>query len=243
MISLGDLLTREPNIGSDSAIAELVERAVSRVYLYAVRRGRTIQILEDRRRENLARAAAFLRDHSNHPWERPFGQSRQLGLVREEEQLPTAETFVSPHGYWGHGVFRPRRGGFYTTTAILGWPSPFARSERPSKRWRMSELEIRAGARVLEIRRPQDWLRLTTSYPALVEDEPRVETPEVTLPAPLYLPDWPSVAVDWDGVRFTMSGKLRTLFNPLGLLDGFTILHADQSEEETLWLNWVLNPL
>ena len=105
------------------------------------------------------------------------------------------------------------------------------------------ELEVRPGARVFEIPEPDDWVRLVRTYPALVESEPVEESPEVYVPGPVYLPDWDEVADDWDGVRWTMFGKLRTLSVPWTVLDGYTILIDELVYEQTLWLRWVLDPL
>jgi hypothetical protein len=93
---------------------------------------------------------------------------------------------------------------------------------------------------VLEIRLPGDWQRLTELNPCLVETSPLVEQPDVTLPAPLYLPDWSQVARDWDGVRVTMGGILETALVVLPVLDGYTVFNDQLADERTLWLHSVL---
>jgi hypothetical protein len=245
LLSLGELLGLGRPPDSEAAVAKLVEFAVLRVYVYRVGRASEIAKLESRGQENLARAIEFLEQQSKHPWEARLGRSPQVLLGKRVQEPPDEGSFSPPRGYWGHGVFRPRLGGLWTTTAIEGWPLPRTSTEHSTRgveprRWSYT---VRSGARVLEIRGPQDWQQLAEQYAALVESEPLAETPEVALPAPLYLPDWRRVARDWDAVRITMSGKLKTLFVPLRVRDGYTLLHVDEGDEETLWLNWALESI
>jgi hypothetical protein len=96
---------------------------------------------------------------------------------------------------------------------------------------------------VYEVRSGDDLAALVRRYPALREGTPLEETPDWTVPAPLYLPDWELLARDWDGLRVTMGGKLRCVCLPLPVHDGYTILIDELGYEETLWLNWTLEPV
>lgn len=206
-----------------------------------VGRARLIAELERSAEEYLALARAWLGAHSDHPWQaKPSRQ--QIWLADSREKAPLGGEFLPPSGYFGHGVWRPRHGGLETTTKIEGWPS----------RWRITygwpvpadlclwTVVIQDDARVLEIREPEDWRRLTERYPLLVEAMPFVEQPDLILPGPLYLPNWSEVARDWDGVRFTMGGMLACALVILQVLDGYTVLYDQIVDERTLWMNWVI---
>jgi hypothetical protein len=56
------------------------------------------------------------------------------------------------------------------------------------------------------------------------------------------MPEWEAVAREWDAVRWTLSGKLRSLVVPWPVHDGYTILIDELVYEQTLWLRWVLDP-
>jgi hypothetical protein len=101
------------------------------------------------------------------------------------------------------------------------------------------ELTPDAAARVYEVNSADDWRDLVLAYPNRVESSPLKLSREVTIPVPLYMPKWEDVACDWDGVRFTMRGKLRALFVLQRVLDGYTILNEESGYEESLWLRWI----
>jgi hypothetical protein len=244
LLALGeDLSAGRDEWVSDSPadLAELAQQAVGAVNPWIQGRRHEIARLERSADLFLGAAQRWMNEHSDHPWEAEAG-----GLqVWVGEGEPDAHRFVTPAGYVGHAYIAPRRGGFWTTTAMDGWPLEwflrlvFMRGAEVG----IWELEVAAGARVFEIRSADDWVGLVQNYPALVETEPVEESPEVFVPAPVYLPDWPRVAEDWDGVRWTLFGKLRSLVVPWPVLDGYTILIDELGYEQTLWLRWVLDPI
>ena len=65
-------------------------------------------------------------------------------------------------------------------------------AEFPLAAWRIT---FRQEVKVWEINHPSDWHRLCTIYPAHCEDG-------------RLIPDWPSIAADWDGVHISVGGVL-----------------------------------
>jgi hypothetical protein len=233
-----------PEARSDAEVADFVQRAVGRVNPWVLDRSRVLQELARDRQRLYALADCWIRGHSAHPWEADLFDHPQIWLSRRRDK-PSPQRFEPPRGYVGDGYVRPARGGLWTTTAIPGWPRSWFVSRvfgsskaEVTNAW---QLKITPSARLYEVRRADDFVELVERYPALRETVPQRKTPHWTLPAPLYLPDWEAAANDWDGIRLTMFGKLRTLYILLPVLDGHTVLIDSLACEETLWLNWSLD--
>ena len=226
---------------TDFDVADLAQNAVHRVALDVPSRAHMIGELERKAEDYLALAREWLEAHSDHPWQAKLSHQRQAWPADASQHAPSESDFSPPSGYFGHGVWRPRRGGLETTTMIEGWPSQWRISYRwpPEVQLKLWSFAVRPSARLLEIHEAEDWRQLTERYPVLVESRPLVEQPDVTLPAPLYLPDWSKVAKDWDGVRMTMGGILASAYVVQSVLDGYTLLNDQIADERTLWMNWV----
>ena len=137
------------------------------------------------------------------------------------------------------------RGGFWTTTATAGWPFEWflTIAFMRGTEIRIWELEVRPDARVFQVRSEADWVELIRRFPSLVEPGRMCEAHNCQIPGPLYMPVWEVVARVWDAVRWTLSGKLRSLVVPWPVLDGYSIIIDELVYEQTLWLRWVLDPL
>jgi hypothetical protein len=92
--------------------------------------------------------------------------------------------------------------------------------------WHIYKLVINPRARVLEINRAKDWVRL-------------VEDCSIEVAGLLY-PDWSRLSRDYDGVHMTIAAIVAMqglrLSSPKGL-----IVETYWDVESTLWLNWVFN--
>ena len=124
----------------------------------------------------------------------------------------------------------------------------------PVTRWWMP---VRPEARVFEIHGPVDWATLVTRYPHLAAPHPGWERPGVNqhrhVIAPLLtladqrsvrtsvgrhlVPDWQSVADDYDGVHLSWRGFLTTEGCVVDLGDGDVTMLRYWFSERTLWLN------
>ena len=123
----------------------------------------------------------------------------------------------------------------------------------PVSRW---SLPVQPGARVLEIHGPQDWAMLVTTHPATGRTHPEWELPgpnqhpgELTrlmaVPGQRaartsilrhLVPDWASVAADYDGIHLSWAGFLTSegLVSDLG--DGDVAMLRYWFSERTHWL-------
>jgi hypothetical protein len=115
---------------------------------------------------------------------------------------------------------------------LFGTRAP--RSAFGTRRW---GLQPAAGARVYEIRLTGDWQALVSRYPRLVEPGRfGWNNCYAAFPGPFDLPAWDRVAVDWDAVRFTLSGLIYNNFALVEVLDGYTMLIDEETGEQTIWL-------
>ncbi|HZB41473.1 MAG TPA: hypothetical protein VE487_10930 [Ilumatobacter sp.] len=125
----------------------------------------------------------------------------------------------------------------------------------PITRW---WLPVRPEARVFEIHRPADWARLVTAHPRAAEPHPGWELPgvnqHVTDIAPLLasahhraarasvrrhvVPDWQSVANQYDGVHLSWAGFITSegYIVDLESGDGDVTMLRYWFSERTLWL-------
>jgi hypothetical protein len=235
LLALGRFLATGIPAERDAEAAQLAVMACSNVSLYVADRARAVAELEREAEAHLGRALPWIEQRRGHPWEADIRGREQLWLGREPDTPPSPTRFEQPDGYRGH-VLAPRRGGIWTTSPIEGLRSPWLDMLfRPSFVW---ILRVRDDVRIYEVRSGGDWRQLVVTYPRLAVAEPIELTPEVTLPAPLYLVDWAAVARDWDAVRFTMSGKLHTVSVRFRVPGGYTILDEEVGAEETFWLRW-----
>jgi len=123
----------------------------------------------------------------------------------------------------------------------------------PVSRW---WLPVRPEARVFEIHHPEDWARLVTTYPYPARPHPGWELPGVGqhphLIAPLLtvaeqraarpsvnrhlVPDWRSVAHDYDGIHLSWAGFITAEGCIVDLGHGDVTMLRYWFSERTLWL-------
>lgn len=124
----------------------------------------------------------------------------------------------------------------------------------PISRWR---LPVEPGGRVVEIHRPDDWVRLVTEHPAHaashlecwelpgVNQSPHSVVPLMFLPRQRaarrsirrhVVPDWRSVAELSDGVRLSWAGFITSEGCITDLGDGDVAMLRYWGSERTLWL-------
>lgn len=90
--------------------------------------------------------------------------------------------------------------------------------------------------RVFEVRGPDDWARLVASYPFDVSRSRRgVWWQSTGIDGRWFLPDWPSVARDWDAVHVSVYGYLTTAGEPVPVPRGTAVL-AGWNPDCTYWL-------
>jgi len=108
-------------------------------------------------------------------------------------------------------------------------------------RARVRRLEPQPGVRIYEIASPADWVELVTAHPLEVTasrgDAWTLCTAQKT--TKWLLPDWRSVARDYDGIHLTTWGYLSTAGRALAGVDGLTVL-AGWEPDRTFWLTHVL---
>ena len=167
-----------------------------------------------------------------------------------------APGFERLHEVYGAGEFP--LAGLWTATsppaeALVEMVGAWELETGPITRWWMP---VRPEARVFEIHRPADWARLVTAHPRAAEPHPGWELPgvnqHVTDIAPLLgspgrraarssvrhhvVPDWQSVAGQYDGVHLSWAGFITAEGFIEDLGDGAVTMLRYWFSERTLWL-------
>ncbi len=100
----------------------------------------------------------------------------------------------------------------------------------------VQRLAVDERARVLEIRRPEDWRDLVDRFPRDVTGTHDGEWRSWgDLDGPWYLPDWEAAADHLDGVHVTIGGYLATCGLAQPVQDGYTVL-AGWVPDATVWV-------
>lgn len=96
---------------------------------------------------------------------------------------------------------------------------------------------VSPGARVYEIASIDDWTRFISTYPAVVSADMRPLWSGWSAWSGQWVePDWPRVAVEWDGVHMTIGGYLAAAYQRLASAAGSTML-AGWDPDATVWLS------
>lgn len=111
------------------------------------------------------------------------------------------------------------------------------------ERFEVWQVGIDPVARIYEIQSPQDWARLAAGHPRDVTTSRRHDWYRWTGHAgPWILPNWPSVARQWDGVHLSVGGYLSTAGHRIQAGPASTLLPGWDADQ-TLWLNDVFTSL
>jgi hypothetical protein len=175
-------------------------------------------------------AAAMLRDVAREAAENERTSARYLrrppgsgpGGVWWTVPYPGALSTTRRLGQLGSLLLAGREDGYGDTEAVI-WPVVIADT-----------------ARVLEIDGPAVWQNLVTAYPRAATASYRHVWHWTGWDGEWLLPDWPSVARDWDGVHLTVAGYLATAGRPLPVAQASTML-AGWDPDETFWLADVIS--
>ena len=101
---------------------------------------------------------------------------------------------------------------------------------------------IDPAARVYEVHEPGDWGRLAAAHPRDVTASRRHDWGRWTgREGRWILPDWRSVAAQWDGVHVSVAGYLSTAGMAVDTTDGAATLLAGWDADQTLWLRDVFS--
>lgn len=178
-------------------------------------------------------------------WTQPVDRDAQLALGAENTTQDPA--FALGGSDWE--VYAQHPGAYVTTsTALTPVQTDQIRSGRhaveadghsdwePGYPLQQALLPIRADARIAEITIPEDWNRLTHTYPATRADG----RSNANLLDSAGIdhgpgPDWAATAADLDGVHLTLSAILTGLFVPVSH-DGTTTTMWSNDSELTIWL-------
>lgn len=195
-----------------------------------------------------------------------FGDQLHAPLARDRQQwfndgLPKFEaitpSFVSLDSVYGAGEFT--RSGLWTATepppeALVEMIGTWEYETGPITRWL---LPVEPDARVFEVHRPTDWVRLLSEHPRLADPHPGWELPGINQRrdeiAPLLdttgqraarwsvrhhvVPDWPSVSIQYDGVHLSWAGFITSEGYVTDLGEGDVTMLRYWASERTLWLS------
>jgi hypothetical protein len=166
--------------------------------------------------------------------------AEEQAMARDWAQAPRrrggAEVIAT--GTWWSG---PLGGTVWTSRGNLGdLPAVgLACAEDPlgDEEFEVWAVGIDPAARVYEVHEPGDWGRLAAAHPRDVTASRRHDWGRWTgREGRWILPDWRSVAAQWDGVHVSVAGYLTTAGMAVDSGDGAATLLAGWDADQTLWL-------
>ncbi len=162
--------------------------------------------------------------------------ARDRALAARRRRRGTGEAEVT--GTWWSG---PLGGTVWTSRGNIGdLPAVgLACAEDPlgEEEFEVWAVEIDPAARVYEVHEPEDWGRLAATHPRDVTASRWHDWDRWTGHEGRWiLPDWRSVAAQWDGVHVSVAGYLSTARMAVDIGDGAATLLAGWDADQTLWL-------
>ncbi|EGD53373.1 hypothetical protein [Gordonia neofelifaecis] len=173
----------------------------------------------------------------------PIGQSLRVGravaMADEAEGRRENRAASDVSGFWwstpwaGHTTAR-RQNGRPTGITLMedcgGWEKVWIR-----------RCPVPAEARILEICEPADWAGLCRDHPFEITHTVGPDWRRVTgSDGPWLMPDWVSVAENYDAVHVTIAGYLTTATQAIDVDDRHQTMMAGWMPDGTVWLNDVL---
>lgn len=210
-----------------------------------------------RQAERRAPIASAIAERFGDELEAPLDRSGQLWWTDGSPWLEScAPLFGRLDDVYGAGEFTTA--GLWTAAdppaeALVEMVGAWEYETGPVTRW---WLPVRPEARVFEINRPADWARLVTAHPRRARPHPGWELPGVNQHrheiAPLFavagqraartsvgehlVPDWQSVADEYDGVHLSWAGFVTAEGCIVDLGGGDVAMLRYWFSERTLWL-------
>ncbi len=206
--------------------------------------------------ESRAPIAAAVAERFGDQLHAPLDRARQRWMSERWLRGPTIPRFQSFDRVYGAGEFT--FGGLWTATepaaeALLEMVAAWEYEAGPYVTW---TLPVRPEARVFEIHRPTDWAHLVEAYPRVGRPHPGWELPGINQPnshlTPLLavagqravrdlvarhlVPDWASVASDYDAVHLSWAGFVTSEGCVTDLGGGDVAMLRYWFSERTLWL-------
>jgi hypothetical protein len=162
--------------------------------------------------------------------------ARDWALTARRRRRGSAEVAVS--GTWWSG---PLGGTVWTSRGNIGdLPAvELACAEDPlgEEEFEVWAVEIDPFARVYEVHEPGDWGQLAATHPRDVTASRWYDWSRWTgREGRWILPDWRSVATQWDGVHVSVAGYLSTARMAVDIGGGAATLLAGWDADQTLWL-------
>lgn len=169
----------------------------------------------------------------------------RAGAVREEEQA-ARERPVDVHArHSGRWWSTPAMAGVLSTVPVVrGVPVLLEEDSFGQQHAWVRSTAVDPTARVLEIGGPDDWARLVADHPLPVTSSRRHDWWRATgWDGAWALPDWPSVAQQWDGVHVSVLGYVSTAGVAVEVGGGVRTLLAGWDPGRTWWLTDVVTGL
>ena len=231
----------------------LVAQAVGELSPWSVHHDRLVDLARREARHHLPLAHALVREPGIARWWAPLDRDRQVWMEpASRAAFPTPEAFPTPTRpptRWEHYAQKPER-HVVTSTAAGDWTAQLAAIADGASDWTMicparrKRVRVSPAARVAEIVTAEDWHALVITHGARSDPE-RSFSPDSWRGQPWgpndgLIPDWRSVAREWDGVHLTTWAVLTATQVRIASDAGWTELWSREGEETT-WLHWAFD--
>lgn len=206
---------------------------------------------EGHRHADLARA--LVREPGVERWWAPLDRKSQVWMQPSPDvDVPSPETFRTPDQLpdsWERYAQKPGE-RVSTSTRVGDWTSQLATCASGETDWYLDYpaerrlIRIASDARVLEIVTAEDWHEMVVQH-GVRSDPANPHSDEENIPWGAndgLVPDWSSIAREWDGVHVTLWAFLTGTQVRITSDAGWTEMWSAEGEETT-WLRWVFDAI
>ncbi len=232
----------------------LVSNAIRELSPWSATHDAMVKRLLQEGQRHQALAEMLVREPDIERWWAPLDREHQVWMQPSQDAtFPLPETFRTPDSppeSWERYAQKPGE-RVSTSTRVREWTSQLATCASGETDWYLDYpaerrlVRVAPGARVLEIVSAEDWHKMVVRHgvPSALGSTFHPDTHGVPWGAnDGFVPDWSSIAREWDGVHVTLWAFLTGTQVRITSDVGWTEMWSCEGEETT-WLRWAFDAI